>query len=87
MARVVSERASQRGDILRERVVPNDDLTPDGTQELVFLDDAPGALDERDERVGSFGGEDDEFVVLVERTPPSVEPVGPKAVIDSRRIR
>jgi len=82
--RVVAEHATNGGDVLRERVVPDDDLAPDGTGELVLVDDASGALEQRDERVRGFGRQNDELAVLIEAAQLSGEPVWPEVVIDRR---
>jgi hypothetical protein len=82
--RVVAEHATNRGDVLRKRVVPDDDLAPDGTRELVLVDDTPGTLEQRDECVRGLGRKDDELAALIEAAQLSVESVWPEVVIDRR---
>jgi hypothetical protein len=59
----LSERLSQRGDVLSEVVLFDETIWPHTFDQFVFGDDMPAKLDEDEQRVEGFGGEGDDVAL------------------------
>ena len=84
--RIVAEHAPQRGDVLREGVFPHEHVVPDGTQKLVFLNQAAGSLQEGGEGVESLRRQRNRLIVPVKSPEPAIESVRSEVVVDGRFV-
>ena len=83
---IVVQHAPQRGNVLREGVLPHEHVVPDGTQEIVLLNNAAGSLQEGGKGVERFRRQRNRLIVPIKSPEPAIEFVRSEVVVDGRFV-